>query len=315
MRMEAVRLNLHLFDGGAAGSAGGDGAQGETEAPEAVKGKTTAAKGAPVVYGKQDAAEQAPTAQEPSARDAVEQAPEKAVKKSFAELIAENPEYRAEHQRIVDNAINKRFAKSRSAEEALGKLTPALNALYGKYGVADGDIDALAQAIARDDSLIEAAALERGMSVEQYRSQRAMELENERLRAAVAEQEKKNAMQNAYAAWQQQAEEARKTFPGLDLSREIENPAFADLLGKGIDVKTAYQVAHYDEISQALVMRAAQETQKNTVDSIRARQGRPQENGASRQPGTVVKSDPSKLRAADFEEILKRAARGEKIRW
>ncbi len=311
MHKENWELDLHLFDGGAAGSAGAEGAQGETGAQQAAMEKSGSGKSAPVVYGKQAADGEASEQAAPA--EAEKSAPE--AKKSFAELLKENPDYRAEHQRIVDNAINKRFAKSRGAEEALGKLTPALSALYGKYGLADGDIDALVQAVSRDDSLIEAAALERGMSVEQYRDQRAMELENERLRAAVAEQEKKNAMQNAYAAWQKQAEEARQMFPSLDLNREIENPAFADLLGKGIDVKTAYQVTHYDEISQALVERTAQETQKNTVDNIRARQGRPQENGARQQPGTVVKSDPSKLRAEDFEEILKRAARGERICW
>lgn len=315
MHQEKWVLNLHLFDGGAAGSAGADGTQGETGAQEGAKSPEKAEKRAPVVYGKQ-AAEGEANAQAAADEAAPAKAEKRAAdKKSFAQLLSENPDYRAEHQRIVDSAINKRFAKSRGAEETLGKLTPALNTLYGKYGIAQGDIDGLVQAVSRDDSLIEAAAMERGMSVEQYRDQRAMELENERLRAAVAEQEKKNAMQNAYAAWQKQAEEARQAFPGLDLNHEIENPAFADLLGRGIDVKTAYQVTHYDEISQALVTRTAQEAQKNTVDNIRARQGRPRENGARQQPGTVVKSDPSKLRAEDFEEILKRAARGEVIRW
>ena len=51
----------------------------------------------------------------------------------------------------------------------------------------------------------------------------------------------------------------------------------------------------------------------DTVDGIRAKGARPQENGTTSQGAFIVKDDVSKLSKRDRAEIIRRAARGEHI--
>jgi hypothetical protein len=93
----------------------------------------------------------------------------------------------------------------------------------------------------------------------------------------------------------------------------VQNPQFAQLLGAGIDVATAYQVVHMGELSSQLVQKTAQEVKQSTVNAMQANKGRPRENGTSAPKAATVKSDASKLGTKDFDEIMRRAARGERI--
>ena len=57
----------------------------------------------------------------------------------------------------------------------------------------------------------------------------------------------------------------------------------------------------------------AQETERKIANKIQAQGQRPTENGAK--APINVKSDVSQLSDADMDEIIKRARRGEKIRF
>ena len=98
----------------------------------------------------------------------------------------------------------------------------------------------------------------------------------------------------------------------------MQNKDFFGLLTRGIDVKTAYQVIHQDEIVQSAIstatQRTAQAVQQQTVNNIRSKGLRPDESAGSSQAGFTFKADPHKWTKADREEIAKRVARGEKIR-
>ena len=123
-------------------------------------------------------------------------------------------------------------------------------------------------------------------------------------------------MQEHFNALSQQAEEARKLYPGLDLMTEMRNPTFARLTapGVGVDVRTAYEVAHRDELRGAEMQFAAQKSAERMANAIRANSKRPVENGLSGQQGnTTVKSDPTTLTRADRDEIKRRVRNGEKI--
>ena len=65
----------------------------------------------------------------------------------------------------------------------------------------------------------------------------------------------------------------------------------------------------------AAARRAAARAEKRVADHIKARAGRPAENGIAAHSGFITKDDPSRLKREDFEEIAKRAARGETIRF
>lgn len=318
-------LSLFGEGGGAGGASGGDGGAAGTGANEGTgataQAQTTGTKPqatgkaddlSKVVYGRQQAAAQDAPADNDVGQEngATEDKPEH--KATFDELL-QDPEYKAEFQKRFDKQFNKRFAENKAQSEQMAKLAPALNLLAGKYGTAAGDVDALLEAINQDNDLIERQAYDKGMEPDAYREYNRVMAENQALKQAEAERQRQSQINEQYQRWTQQAEQARQIYPGLDLKTEVQNPQFAQLLGAGIDVATAYQVVHMGELSSQLVQKTAQEVKQSTVNAMQANKGRPRENGTSAPKAATVKSDASKLGTKDFDEIMRRAARGERI--
>ena len=86
------------------------------------------------------------------------------------------------------------------------------------------------------------------------------------------------------------------------------------MLRSGVPVRLAYEVKHMDEIKAGVAQNTAKTTEKQVVEGIRAKGARPAENGTSSQSAFVVKDDPSQWTKKDRAEVVKRAARGEKIK-
>lgn len=231
---------------------------------------------------------------------------------SFDELM-QDAEYKKEHQARIDKAINKRFAQTRAEHEQLEKLSPILNMLSEKYHVDASDTDALAKAVEADGDLLSEAAMARGMDTETYRTVSRLEQENAAMRQRQETMERERQAQAQYQSWMQQAEEAKQYFPDLDLRQEIQDPQFVDLLKAGVDVKAAYAAAHYDQIIPAVMQRTAQEVAEKKDRALTARANRPRENGAAATPSGHVARDPKTLKISDYEEIMRRAQRGETI--
>ena len=120
--MEKIRLDLQLFGEGGGGAAGGDGAGEGTAPAEGQEGKAGKGDLSEVKYGKQAEEPQ----QQPEADEEPKEAPKKepTPKKTFDQLLKEDEEYQKEMQRRIDQAINRRFAKSKAAEEQSAKLAP-----------------------------------------------------------------------------------------------------------------------------------------------------------------------------------------------
>ena len=157
--------------------------------------------------------------------------------------------------------------------------------------------------------------MERDMPVKQLKEIRRMERENADLRKQMHQQQARENANRQYSAWMNQAEEAKKVYPTLDLRTELNNPRFLDLLRSNIDVRTAYEVLHKDEIIPAAMQYAAQTVESKLAKKIASGANRPSENGMSGQGAAVVKSDVSQLSKADRQEIIRRVQRGEKIRF
>ncbi len=323
---DKIKLKLQLFGeggggdgGGAAGDSAGASADASANVTDTIGGPKLdkAAKAAKalgqVQYGRQEAA-----AAEPTEADAQTEAPakEQPAQKhlSFDEML-KDPEYAKEMQKRIDSAINKRFAKAKAAEERSAKLAPALSLIAQKYGIKAGDDDALIEAINGDTELIEQQAMDMGMEPDAYREYTRMKAENEQLKAAEAERQRIAAINDSLADWQRQAQELQRIYPGFNLQQEAQNETFRSLLGNNIPVRTAYEVVHQQEIQQGLIQRAAQEAKQKTVAGIQAKSGRPRENAAGKPQAGTIKSDLKSLTIKDFEEIDRRLARGERIRF
>ena len=118
------------------------------------------------------------------------------------------------------------------------------------------------------------------------------------------------------AQWLREAAQARQDYPGLDLKAELAAPTrgrFLALLRGGVDVKTAYEVLHKEELIGGAMHYAAQVTERQTLERLRERTSRPRENGGGTAPAAPAKKDPRAFTKKERDEIARRVMRGERI--
>ena len=302
-------LNLQLFAEGAGGD-GGTGAEGATGASAtAAVSQNKGVKSNPlanVQYGVQ------PTvAEETSPAAKVVENPTEDRNAKFEALI--KGEYKDLYDAKVSDTVQKRLKASKETVDRYNELAPTLEALAKKYGVDASDIKALNKAIEDDDSYYEQEALEKGVTVEQLKEIRKMEKENADLKRQMEEQNRRDNANKLYAQWMEQEKQTKTVYPSFNLREEMQNPKFVDLLRSNIDVRTAYEVIHKDDIIAGAMQFTAKKVEQNLTNKIIANGARPSENGNSSQGASVTKSDVSTLTKADRAEIARRVARGEKI--
>ena len=302
-------LNLQLFAEGTGGGDGGTGAEGAmgVTATAAVSQKGAKNPLANVKYGIQEEA----STESPSPE--VKQTATEDRNARFEALI--KGEFKDLYDARMQDTIQKRLKGSKETVDKYNALTPTLEMLAKKYGVDANNIEALNKAIEEDDSYYEEEALEKNMSVQQLKEIKKMERENADLKRQMAEQERQENANKLYSKWMQESEAMKSVYPSFDLRTELQNPRFTDLLRNNVDVRTAYEVLHKDEIIPAAMQFTAKTVEQKLTNKIIANGARPVENGNSSQASTVVKSDVSQLSKADRAEIIRRVQRGEKIKF
>ena len=303
-------LNLQLFAEGAGGTGAGAG-EGGTAEGQGVTGadampQTKGEKKNPLANVKYGIQEEAPVA-------GVQKTATPDRNAEFEALI--KGQYKDLYDARMQDTIQKRLKGQKDIVDKFNALNPTLELLGKKYGVDATDIEALNKAIEEDDSYFEEEALEKGLSVEQLKEQKKMMRENAELKKQLEEQNRRDNANKVYAQWMEQAEKAKAVYPSFDFKTEMQNPQFVNLLRSNIDVRTAYEVIHKDDIIHGAMQFTAQKTAQKLADKIIANGARPAENGNSSQGATVVKSDVSQLSKADRAEIIRRVQRGEKIRF
>lgn len=332
-------LNLQLFAGEGAGASGGEGgADGATSGvpsadagqqrlmdlgvPESLARKHSerTKKMAPISTAqsassqKSDGQTATAAANNPTAEGT--ETDGKPKKPTFKELM-DDPDYNKEMQAI----IQQRLKSSKGAEDALGKLAPAIEVLARKYGQdpTKPDYDALAKAINDEDGYYEDKALQMGVSVETAKKMDQQEREAARKKRQEAMTLEEQKFRQHFQKLEQQAAQMKATFPDFDLQKELQNPAFARMTSPniGLSVEDAYYAVHRKELQTAAMQVAAQKTAQKISNSIQAGSRRPQENGTSAQAPSVTTFD---YRAADKQQreafkrdLQQRWARGEKV--
>lgn len=222
-------------------------------------------------------------------------------------------EYKDEYDKRVKSHVDRRFKETDSLRQQVDSAKPLMELLAGKYGVDASDLGAILKAAEDDESYYEAEAAEKGLSVQQLKDFKRMERENARLRAAAEERQRIEQANQVQARWMQEAEAVKGVYPKFDFAQEAQNETFSRLLRSGVDVRTAYEVAHHDEIISGAMQFTAQKVQEKTVNDIRARGMRPDEGGLGRQPAGEGRPDVSKLTREQRADMAKRALRGESI--
>ena len=292
-----MHLNLQLFAEGSGGD-GGTGADGTTgeiataAVPQTKGDKTSLAEGAT------PAAEVNPTPTED--RNA-----------KFEALI--RGEYKDLFDARMQNTIQKRLKGTMETVDKYNALAPTLDILAKKYGVDASDVKALNKAIEEDDSYFEEEALQKGITVEQLKEIRKMERENAELKRQMEEHNRRENANKVYAQWMEQANQVKSVYPAFNLNTELQNPQFVNLLRSNIDVRTAFEVLHKDEIIPAAMQYTAKTVEQKLTNKVIANGARPAENGNSSQGATVTKFDPSNMTREQRAEINRKVLRGDKL--
>lgn len=244
--------------------------------------------------------------------DAAEK-PTEASKRMTWDEIKADPEYGEELNRMM----RERTKKSKEAEEALKKLTPSLQVLAQLYDMESSEIDyqELSQKILDDDRFYTDKALDMGVDPEVAKKLSQFDLMKEREDQRAEEQ----MLQLHYTNLVNQGDALKSKYPNFDLQTELKNPAFARMTAPGVNVpvETAYYAIHRQEIEQAAIKAATDQTTKNVANAVRSGTMRPQENGSSAAAPSVSTFDYRKAspeqRAALKARIRQAGARGEKI--
>lgn len=222
-------------------------------------------------------------------------------------------EYKEEYEKRFRQGLDRRFKETEGLRQQTEAARPLMELLAGKYGVDAGDIGALLKAAEADESYYEQEAAEKGLTVQQLKQFKQMERENARLKAAHEERQRVERANQVQARWAQESEALKAIYPDFDFAREAQNDKFTRLLKSGVDVRTAYEVTHNDEIISGAMRFTAQKVQEKTVNNIKARGMRPDEGGLGEHPAGEGQLDVSKLTKQQRSDMAKRALRGEVI--
>ena len=323
-------LNLQLFAGEGAGDGGGEGAATGVSAvdpgqqrllelgvPESKIRKNRAYKPnvtaqAPAAAGQGKAQEQKQEQAAAADNPTEEKKTDSPARMSWDEIM-KDPEYNKHMQATVQSRVR----SAKGAEEALGKMAPALELLARKHGQdpAKIDYDALAKAISDDESYYEDKALEMGVSIETAKRIDQQERDTARQQREEARTLEEQKFQNHIMKLEQQGEALKKVFPNFDLRTELRNPTFARLTSPnmGMSVEDAYYAVHRKEIDAARSQVIAQKTAQKISNSIQAGSRRPNENGTSGQAPSVTTFDYRTASREQREAFKKRIRSGEKI--
>ena len=230
----------------------------------------------------------------------------------FEKLI--KGEYKDLYDARMQDTIKNRLKGQKETVEKYEALAPTLEALANKYGVDINDIDSLNKAIEEDDAYYEEEALQKGVTVEQLKQFKRMEKENAELKKLRDEKNQREAAEKKVAGWMEESKQVKAIYPQFDLKAEMQNPKFVDLLRvPGVDVRTAYELTHKDEIIAGAMQFTAKTVEKKVTDKIAANGVRPTENGLNSQSASLTKSDVSQLTREQRADINRRVLRGEKI--
>lgn len=233
-------------------------------------------------------------------------------KAEFEKLI--KGEYKDLYDERMQDTVQKRLKGQKEIVDKYNALSPMFETLSKKYGVDASDPEAIMKAIEEDDSYYEEEALEKGISVEHLKEIRKMERENAELKKLRDEQNAKEAAEKRVAEWMEESKQVQAIYPQFDLRSEMQNPKFVDLLRvPGVDVRTAFELTHKDDIIAGAMQFTAKTVEKKIADKIAANGARPTENGLNSQSASLTKSDVSQLSKADILDLQRRIARGEKI--
>ncbi len=129
----------------------------------------------------------------------------------------------------------------------------------------------------------------------------------------IAKSEKSGDISEKLSLWQEREAQVQKIYPGFVLANELKNRDFFNLCYNGVDVMTAYQVLHFDDIIMAAMSYAISEMRKAEMLLGHSENSRARE-GALDDSSRKIRQEKPKLTRKERNELIRRAERGETVR-
>ena len=234
-----------------------------------------------------------------------------AMKAEFEKLI--KGDYKEFYEERVKENLNRRFRENAKIKRQNEENREIVEMLYDRYNLDVGDVRALKQALDGDDAYLAAEADKRGISIENYKYIKKLENDNRRFVKMQMQQNARQRANETVEKWYDESMSLKEIYPDFDIFSEAKNPSFVSLIQSGIDVRTAYEAVHHNDIVRVAQENAAREAEIKVAESIRQKASRPAENGLSSRSSAIFANGVSSLTREEREDIAKRAARGEKI--
>ena len=243
---------------------------------------------------------------------------EVSTKPTFEEMI--KGEYKKDFDSRVQKIINERFKDHKPLSDYKKNSEHLMSYLSERFGKGVDDFEGILDAIRFDDSYIEAQALKEGKTPEEYREKLKAQVErdnltreNNDLKKQIQEREKAEADERSRILFEEDVRKVKEAYGDFDISAEMKNADFVDLLRRGVPMKAAYEVVNRDKIIANAMHYTADKVKEQVTNNIKARGSRPAENGLTSQAASATKTDVSNLTREGLNDIMKRVARGEKI--
>lgn len=118
----------------------------------------------------------------------------------------------------------------------------------------------------------------------------------------------------AYRAFCQQAAALQQAYPQAELRRELRNPEFMRRVAAGMDMTSAYELAHRHEMLAQAMAYAIARSREQIAAELAAGACRPQEGAMTARSAQRAPADPANWSRQEREEVRKRVMRGERIR-
>ena len=241
---------------------------------------------------------------------------EQKVAKDLKALLKSDPELKAQYDQQMSSAIKRRFQDQEALTKSNEEYKRMAQLLVEAYPDApqDGSAASMIQYLEGKNDLWAEAAAEQGMSVEAFKKMKSYERQNAALLGEQRAQQEAMRRQQMFESWDAQIPEVQAKYPDFDVQMEANDPTtgqrFTDLLGMGWNMLQAYEAIHVNDLMNRTAQAASKQAAATTAQQIRAAQGRPLENGASKQSKVNVTMDPTKFTDEDFERINRQVAAG-----
>lgn len=247
----------------------------------------------------------APNTVAPESEPAPQEAPADAGKPTWEDIMAD-PEY----NRRMQETVQARLRETRAAQEQLAQMQPLLSALQERFGTTD--YNQISQALVEDESYIEREAEKRNMPIDAAKAV----LKAEREAANAKAQLDQSRREAGFRRIAEQAAQTKQLYPDFNFEAELRNEKFRRMTDPsnpyGVDVKTAYEIVHHNEVLAKAVQTTAQKTQQYVTNAVAANAKRPAEN-VGNTTGAIGAIDPHNLTKENRADIRRRVKAGEKI--